>query len=228
MLPQAPSYDTVGWFARDIDTFVRVGCTLLQSEIGETRPPRLIIAEDAFEIADRSVADAMRPIVEVIASLARDSTKVRLAGAGLDQWSRQQRVLQGLEAWETMGDWIDSANPRLRFDVAQGYIAARAITDSDAEAARSVKQEVVARMESVLADGAVVCLPTTAVPAPLVGQRLSIRQTVRQRNSMLTCIAGTTGAPQISLPLADMDGPARGTVSYWCAGYRRGSHRVRS
>ena len=96
MLPQALSYDTVGWFARDAETFARVGRTLLRAEIGETRPPRLMIAEDAFEIADRSVADALRPAIEVIASLARDSTEVRLAETGLDQWAHQHGTLQGL------------------------------------------------------------------------------------------------------------------------------------
>ena len=61
-------------------------------------------------------------------------------------------------------------------------------------------------MGQVLADGTVVCLPTTAAPAPLKGERLSARQELRSRNSALTCIAGTLGAPQISLPLGEVDG----------------------
>ena len=202
MLPQAPSYDTVGWFARDAETFARVGRTLLQSEIGDSRRPRLIIAKDAFDIADSSVADALRPVVEIISSLARDSTEVRLAETGLDRWAHQHGTLQGLEAWDTMRDWIDRANPRFRFDSAEGYYSARTTTESDAEAARSLRQEVRSRMGEVLADGAVVCLPTTAEPAPPLGQRLS----ARQNTGLLTCIAGTAGAPQVSLPLADVDG----------------------
>ena len=61
-------------------------------------------------------------------------------------------------------------------------------------------------MASVLADGAVVCLPTTPTPAPLRGERMSVRNLLRPRISMLTCIAGTTGAPQLTLPLAEVDG----------------------
>ena len=202
MLPQALSYDTVGWFARDAETLARVGRTLLQSEIGESRPPRLIIAEDAFEFADRSVADALRPAIEVIASLVRDSTEVRLAETGLDRWAHQHGTLQGLEAWETMRDWIDRANPRFRYDSAEGYYATRTTTDSDAEAARSLRREIVSHMGDLLADGVLVCLPTTAEPAPPLGQRLS----TRQNTGLLTCIAGTPGAPQISLPLADVGG----------------------
>jgi amidase len=61
-------------------------------------------------------------------------------------------------------------------------------------------------MTAVLADGVVVCLPTTPTPAPLRGERLSTRNILRPRISTLTCIAGTTGTPQINLPLAEVDG----------------------
>ena len=73
VLLQAPSYDTVGWFARDAETLARIGAVLLQNEITEVRPSRLVIAEDAFELADKAVADALLPVVETAASLIGDS-----------------------------------------------------------------------------------------------------------------------------------------------------------
>ncbi|MBI3301873.1 MAG: amidase [Deltaproteobacteria bacterium] len=206
VLLQAPSYDTVGWFARDADIFARVGAVLLQNDIMAVRPRRMVIAEDAFEVADKAVQEALRPIVEIVASLIGHSTTERLAPTRLRDWSDQQQVLQGREAWETARDWIDRVNPRFSFEVAERYIAARAISDAEVEAGRFAREAIVKRMDGVLADGAVVCLPTTATPAPPRGERLSIRQALRPRNSALTCVAGTTGAPQMSLPLAEVDG----------------------
>lgn len=56
-------------------------------------------------------------------------------------------------------------------------------------------------------DGAtVVCLPTTVAPAPPVGQPVSERHALRLQNAALTSVAGNTGRPQISLPLAAVDG----------------------
>jgi amidase len=52
----------------------------------------------------------------------------------------------------------------------------------------------------------VICLPTTAAPAPRRGERLSARSQLRSRNSALTSIAGTIGAPQLNLPVAEVDG----------------------
>jgi amidase len=206
VLLQAPSYDTVGWFARDIDLFARVGAVLLQTPITGGRPRRLVVAEDAFEVADQAVQEALRPLVERVASLLGQCTRLRLAPTRLSDWSGQQQVLQGREAWETARDWIDQVNPRFSFEVAERYVAARDISDTAVAAARSAREAILRRMDEVLADNAVVCLPTTPAAAPLRRERLSVRNDLRPRISTLTCIAGTTGMPQITLPLAEVDG----------------------
>ena len=56
MLPQAPSSDTTGWFARDAATFARVSSVLLGEPIPDALPTRLIVAVDAFGFADADVA----------------------------------------------------------------------------------------------------------------------------------------------------------------------------
>ncbi len=206
ILLQAPSYDTIGWFARDADLFARVGSVILQRDIRGVRPHHLLIAEDAFEVADQAVQEALRPAVDRIASLIGDCTAVRLAPTRLSDWSSQQQILQGREAWETARDWIDRENPRFSFEVAERYRFASAISDVEVEAARESRQAIIKRMTALLADGTVVCLPTTPTPAPLQRERISIRDVLRPRMSTLTCIAGTTGTPQINLPGAEVEG----------------------
>jgi len=206
LLPQAPSYDTIGWFARDADLLARVGAVLLQSSLPTARPSRLVIAEDTFEIADPAVTQALRPFVDRLTTHLGRATTVRLAPEGLAAWSDQQQVLQGREAWETAQDWIDAVNPRFSFEVTERYVMARSYTDADVAAARARRDVIRQRLDTVLADGAVLCLPTTPTPAPLRGERMSARHDVRARIGMLTCIAGTTGRPQINLPLAAVGG----------------------
>jgi amidase len=206
ILLQAPSYDTIGWFARDADLFARIGLVLLRSESRQGRPRHLVIAEDAFEVADQAVQEALRPIVDRFASVIGNCTIARLAPAGLTDWSSQQQILQGREAWETATDWIDRVNPRFSFEVAARYRFASAISDAEVEAAKAAREAIIEHMSAVLADGAVVCLPTTPTPAPPMGERLSTRNILRPRISALTCLAGTTGTPQINLPLAEVDG----------------------
>ena len=64
MLPQAPSSDTTGWFARDAATFARVSSVMLGEAIPSALPSRLIVAADAFAFADTEVAEALQPMLE--------------------------------------------------------------------------------------------------------------------------------------------------------------------
>ena len=59
MLPQAPTSDTTGWFARDAATFARVSAVMLGEAIPTALPTRLIVAVDAFGFADADVAAAL-------------------------------------------------------------------------------------------------------------------------------------------------------------------------
>ena len=57
----------------------------------------------------------------------------------LQGWTRgfgHQAVLQGREAWETFGDWVDANDPRFGFEVAENYLIGRNWSDdARAEAA---------------------------------------------------------------------------------------------
>ena len=205
MLLQAPSYDTIGWFARDADTFERVGRVLLASDLDPVPPKHLIIAEDAFELAEAETRAALTAAADSIASLFDSVTTVRLSLTSLTEWSNQQQVLQSREAWESVREWIDRVNPAFSFEVSDRYVLARSVTDAQVASAQAGREAIVARMNDVFQGGQkVICLPTTVGPAPLKGQAVSERHELRLRNSALTSIAGNTGRPQISLPLVEV------------------------
>ena len=96
MMPQAPSSDTTGWFARDAETFARVSAVLLQEAIPEALPSRLLVAVDAFGFADGEVAEALRPAVERLGRIVGASEEVTMAPPGLSAWARAQRTAPAL------------------------------------------------------------------------------------------------------------------------------------
>ena len=207
ILIQAPTYDTIGWFARDAQTLARVGAVILSAGAPAPRPTRLVIAQDAFDLADPSIVDALRPKVEIMASSIGQVSSQPLASVNLTEWSGHQQVLQSREAWESVKEWIDQVNPRFSFEVSDRYVMARSISDSQVVAAQAGRDGIITRMNQVFADGAtLVCLPSTVAPAPPIGQKVSERHSLRLRNSALTSIAGNTGRPQLSLPVAEVDG----------------------
>jgi len=206
ILKQASSYDTIGWFTRDAATYAQVAQVVFQTSIPDTSPTRIIIAQDLFDEADENVSAALLPIAEKIAAMVGSSTTVKLAPNGLAEWSAQQNVLQSKEAWDTVKDWVDQVNPRFSFWVSERYQFAINLTDAQIDEAAAVRDSLRIRMDEVFADGGFLCLPTAVVPAPLRGLPASAKKDVQSRLSRLTCIAGTTGRPQLSMPLGEVNG----------------------
>src|SRR5207253_6782153 len=85
VMPQAPSSDTTGWFARDRDTFARVSSVMLDEAIPTSLPRRLIIAVDAFAFADPEVGVALQPSVERLSALIGNPRDEVMAPAGITQ-----------------------------------------------------------------------------------------------------------------------------------------------
>ena len=206
ILMQAPSYDTIGWFARDAETYARVSEVLFQNQIPDVSPSRLVIAQDAFEEADESVSGVLLPLAEKIAALAGSSSTQRLSPNGLAEWASQQNVLQSKEAWDSVKDWVDQVNPRFSFWVSERYTLAINLTQDQLDEAVVLRDQVRNKMDEVFAGGGFVCLPTSPCPAPLRGLPASAKKEVQSRLSRLTCIAGTTGRPQLSIPMAEVNG----------------------
>jgi amidase len=205
---QAPSFDTVGWFARDADLLARIGEVLLGAELARApRPRHVIIATDAFAIAEPATAAALHPAAERIAALVGSSEKRALSQAvPLSDWFAHQRAVQDREAWATFGDWIDRHNPRFGFEISDNFLRGMRVDDATLAAGREFQAARRREVMDTLGPETIICLPTAPFPAPLLGQRRSAMWAQRTAISTLTTICGTLGAPQLSLPLAHADG----------------------
>jgi amidase len=206
MARQAPSSDTAGWFARDAATFARVSEVLLGEPAPTDLPTRLVVAVDAFGLADDETAAALRPMVCRLSALVRSVREDHLAPPGLSVWARAQRTLQSSEAWVTFKEWIDRENPRMAWSVARGLALAATISEPEREWAALTRAEARARLAWLLPPGTILCLPTTPFPAPRKGLPLGVLTPLRARIACLTSHGGLTGVPQVSIPGAHAGG----------------------
>jgi amidase len=206
MLPQAPTSDTTGWFARDAETFAKVSSVMLGEEIPHTLPTQLVIATDAFGFADADVAAALRPLVMKLAAVVGHCREDIMAPPGLSVWARAQRSLQPVEAYNTFKPWLDERNPRFAFSVAKALVMGSMIPAADQAWATLMRQEARGRMAHLLPEGTILCLPTTPFPAPKVGLPLSVLDPLRDRITCLCAQGGLAGHPQVNLPCATVDG----------------------
>ena len=206
MLPQAPSSDTTGWFARDAATFARVSAVMLGEACPPARPARLVIATDAFGFADPDTAAALAPMLERLKRLVPDWHAEILAPPGLVAWGRAQRTLQPVEAWETFRPWVERDNPRMAFTVARGLVLGAMTPEAERGWAALTRREVRGRLAQLLPPGTVLAMPTTPFPAPPKGLPVPALGPVRDAILCLCAHGGLAGHPQLSIPGAMVRG----------------------
>lgn len=208
IMPLAPSFDTIGWFARDAETLARVGGVLLEADAhgGEFR--RLLIAEDALALAEPEAAAALTPEIERLRQrfAAVESVTLGEPGGGLRDWMLRFRTIQAYEIWQTHGNWIETTQPAFGPEIAERFDWVRTVGAAEAEAAGRERLAFSARLETMMTPDTLMVLPSAPGIAPLVAADAAALREHRSRVLSLTCIAGLAGLPQVSLPLASVDG----------------------
>jgi amidase len=204
--PLASTFDTAGWFARSAEIMQRVGAVLLQETSDHALPRRLLVAEDAFEMAGRSTAAALQPGLERLVALIGKPQRISASDDALPRWLEVFRTLQGFEVWAQHGAWIQQTQPQLGPGIRQRIQWASTIAASAASAARARREEIAARMIDLLRDDTVLALPTVPDIAPLVNADPKATEDFRARALTLLCIAGLARLPQINLPFGKLNG----------------------
>jgi amidase len=131
---------------------------------------------------------------------------VTVAPEGLPQWFQVFRVLQGAEVWAQHGAWVNRVKPRFGAGVKERMAWVATIEPGRVGPAKARREEIARRMQALLADGAVLVLPTVPGIAPLKNRPPEETDDFRGRAMSLLSIAGLARLPQVSLPLARLEG----------------------
>jgi amidase len=165
------------------------------------------MAEDAWAQVEKPTADALEPAAEKAKAAFRSNTRMKVSLEGLSDWFDVFRTLQAAEIWATLGAWVTEARPKLGPGIKERFAYAATITHDQVAAASARRREITAAVESILGDDGVICLPTSPRVAPLRGTPADqVEVEYRNQAIRLLCISGLSGLPQISLPMATIDG----------------------
>ena len=211
LLPLAPSFDTVGWITREAWLMRAVATTSL--DLGQqVLPPenRFAVSSALTAQATPGVRSAFDTAVSRLgdAGLVDDLVDLDLDAPGLgdiDELFEVFRTVQGAEAWATHGDWIEAHPGALGADIAARFAWASTIS-SEAEAhARVALAAARLSIEKAL-DGRTLLLPSASSTAPSTTADAAAIEQTRAGTLRLTCIAGITGRPGLSVPALSVDG----------------------
>ncbi len=219
LLPLAPSFDTVGWLTRDVATSRLVAETLLpESRVDAKRTVRLprieALAHSDLEFGaavDRLVATGVLPRVE----------QNELSSDLLEQWYSAFRTVQGYEAWQAHGAWIGRHPGSLGADIADRFAIASRITHAEQAKARKIAATAREHIAEWLQDGVLV-IPAASGPAPARTASAAEIEEHRAGTLRMTCLAGLSGAPAVSIPLLRSAGKPVGLCLISTPGTDRG------
>jgi len=207
-LDLAPSFDTCGWFARDVATFARVAEVLLGEDArplpaGPAGCMRLLLPTDLWALVAPEVGEAFAPARQRLEGRFGAAAPCEVVfGGDLDSTYWHYRALQGREAWMTDGAFIERYAPPLGPGVAERFAWARGVTDEKVAAATAFRQQQTGHLLSLLGTDGVLVLPTMPDVAPLRSESEAALEDYRNRAIRLLCLAGLAALPQLSLPWA--------------------------
>lgn len=210
-LDLAPSFDTCGWFARDIGTFARVADVLLGADAPALpERVRLLGPDDVWGLAAPAATKALQGVIDRVQGLLGPAQGTTVAMESFDAMYWNFRYLQSREAWLTDGPLIERYAPPLGPGVAERFAWSRDVTDAQVVAARVFRTAFRAHLAALLGTDGVLLMPTMPDIAPLRSESEAGLEDYRNRAIRMLCIAGLSGFPQLSMPLASRDGAPLG------------------
>jgi amidase len=205
-MPMAPSFDAAGWFANGPGLFRRLGGVMLDRSAIPAPIESLIVLEDAFAQADGDLAALLQSALDGMADELPKAHRDRVAPEGLDRWRESFRVIQAGEVWSNYGEFVKKHRPRLGPGIRERMELAAKVSERDVEAARQEHARARERIRSMTPPGTILALPTAPCVAPPVDAASDALESFRVRVMRLTCIAGLSGLPEVTLPIGSIAG----------------------
>jgi amidase len=205
-MPMAPSFDVPGWFASGPGVLRHVGEALLDAGGVRANLRKLIVVDDAFAEADAQVAQLLRAAIDAMASDLPRPVHDAIAPQGLDPWRESFRTIQAREIWGIYGQFVEKHRPKLGPGIRERMEFAATVSERGADVARQQQKRAREHIRALVEPGTVLTLPT----APCIALRLDTSaeelESFRVRVMRLTCIAGVSGLPQVTLPVGSVSG----------------------
>jgi amidase len=221
----APSLDSCGWFASDIDVFIKASEVLLQAPVCQTallgpiNKPRWMLGSHWWSALAPEVGKAHQAAMQGIGNAIEQAGQALLSfdidfpafgATRLDDLVLAFRQIQGFEAWQCDGALIQDYALSLGPGVAERFAWASQVSEADYIKASKLREAFANWMQGQLADDGLLIVPTMPDVAPLRQADSASLDQYRASAMRMLCVAGLCRLPQINLPLSQRLGAPLG------------------
>jgi amidase len=192
--------------ARDGHILQKVGAVLLNSTSRASGFTRLYVPTDVMELVDEQSMRALAPSINHVMESFSTIEEIAIAPQGFSTYMETFRLLQGKEIWQTHGEWIQKENPTFGEDIGSRFQWASTLTLLNMNYIEEKRRELRYFMYAQLGEEGILVLPTAPGPAPVKDAKGPELENRRLRTLQMTCIAGLSGLPQVTIPAGELDG----------------------
>ncbi|WP_338540794.1 amidase family protein [Paenibacillus tundrae] len=231
VIPLARSFDTVGWMSQSSKILLDVGKVLLKNksvslqdaelsveanaisgayDASNVKPTfsRFLIADEAWSLPEENDRSTLLAKLYELPNWKQGTTSVQLTAPteSLADWSAAFRALQGLEIAHEHSDWLIKERPTFGPGIAERFEWACTLEASAHTTESDLRTRIRSSLVELLGEDGLLAIPTAPGPAPLLGLQGAQAEAYRAKTMQLSCIAGLTGLPQVTVPVIREDG----------------------
>lgn len=201
VLPFASCFDTVGWFAHDVETFLKVGEVLLPEDKTTIDLDSLSIlgVAEAFSF-HRDNHSQLTPIFERYAQQMGMDHIASIFSIPHEQLLGCYQYLQDASIKENLGAWIATHSPQFGPNIQANFNRVIANNGRDLKLHQDTQHAFSTQIKALLQKH-ILILPTTPVPLLKLDIDHHNLSLFYQQALTINAIAGLSGVPQINIPV---------------------------
>jgi amidase len=177
---------------------------------------KIYLLKEAFELLEPEAASALAGVIDALRGLfgkrlsiisMREIDKESTDGL-LETWLATYNKVSRCEIWSSLGAMLEANQVQLGPTIAANFQLAKKTDRSDLSESITRREAYFGRLNFFLSQFSLICIPTAPRPAPIKGS-IGVNRDKEDyfvRAMSLTSVAGIGRLPQISMPVADVNG----------------------
>ncbi len=204
----APSYDTLGWFARDSNVMERVGAVLLGADITTIdEKPNFWVATDIIEAMHENYKMPFERFLKAFGEkFSHYQRTTALQNHEFLELAHIFRITQQAEVWAEHQDWVIKDQPELGPGIYERFDSASQLTAEEIASAQQTRMILSQLLNRLILENGILLLPSSMTIAFERNMSFDQINAIRLPHTALMSLAGIAGLPQISMPLLEVDG----------------------
>jgi len=194
--PMSPSFDTIGWFSKDIEVFRTIG-KIFFNNFKNTKIKKIVIAQDLAELVENELKLEFENYCQ---SKFKSLDKVKISKFEKSDIANNFRIIQAYEIKSTILPWIVKNKPKISSEINSRFEMVKAITKDEYTLACQFRKEFILDLDKRLPNDIYAIFPTVPFSAPKCEIDDNTLGEIRKKIMMMTSIAGMSSRPQVTLP----------------------------